>query len=155
MQNDKTCSEIVSALARTRTEANLLLEELDLLSRALYKTGTEDFESVLSRDIRAKTANAISMAVVGSDKEAFIKSLKAKIESLSYLGLTIAFEPSLEIIGRLNLWIQQNLGQGVALDITINKSILGGAIIEYKGKIKSFTILSDVDNYFLNNHVNL
>lgn len=147
-------TEIISALARTRSEANILLGELDVLLRSLYKTGQDNFDATLAGRVRARTANAISLAVVGANTEVVLKNLKNKIEALNYLGLTIAFDPNLETIGRLYLWVKQNLGDGVAIDLKIEKSILGGAIIEYKGKIRSFTILTAVDNYFLNNNAN-
>jgi hypothetical protein len=148
MQNDKTCSEIVSALVRTRTEANMLLTELDLLLRSLYIIGPGDFESTLESGIRAKTAYAITQTTNKENREEILNKTKEIVNSLNYMGLTVAFDPNLEIIGKINTWIKQNLGEGIALDITINKSILGGAIIEYKGKVGSFTVLSKVEDYF-------
>lgn len=149
MQNDKIYSDIVSTLARSRTEANGLLEEIEELERSLYKIGDGDFNSTMEHKIRAKTAYAIDQSIGETDREVFLKDLKAKINSLTYLGLKIAFEPNLEIVGKLHTWVKQNLGEGVALDIVIDKSILGGAIIEYKGKIGNFSILKEVDHYFV------
>lgn len=148
MQNDKTYSDIINALVRTRTEANLLLAEVETLERALYKIGEGDFDSTLKAAVRAKTAYALSQAIGQGDGVTLLKSLKEKINALVYLGLTIAFEPNLEIISRLHNWAKQNLGEGVALDLKIDKSILGGAIIEYKGKIGTFSLVNQVDKYF-------
>lgn len=154
MQNDKICSDIVSALARTRTEANMFLNELDLLLRSLYIVGTGDFIGTMESAIRAKTALALTPILNENNREEVLAELKKQTESLNYFGLTIAFEPTLEIIAKISSWVRQNVDPQIALDITVNKSILGGAEIEYNGKVGSFTIRSHVDEYFLNN-VNL
>ncbi len=156
MQNDKIYSEIVSSLVKTKYEANLLLAELDMLNRSLYKLGEEDFEHTLEKGVRAKTAYAVSKAVIGAGKkEEILRILKEKVDSLTYLGLTIAFEPSLEVVTRIHTWVRQNLGIGIAIDVTIDKTILAGAIIEYKGKIFRHTLLTAIDKYFLDNNVNV
>jgi hypothetical protein len=150
MQNDKTCSEIVNSLARTRAEANLLVAEVETLERSLYKIGEADFDHTLETGVRAKTAYAIGQAVKGGNHSALLIELKAKINSLTYLGLRIAFEPNLEAVGKFYTWVRQNIGEGVALDIVIDKTVLGGAVIEYKGKIKNFSVLTLVNQYFTN-----
>ncbi len=155
MQNDKIYSEIVSSLARTRFEANMLLTEVEALERSLFKIGKGDFDSTLKSSIRATTAYAIATVIGSGDREEALKRLKAEINALTFLGLTIAFEPNLEIINRIYVWVKQNLGPGIALDISVDKTILGGAVIEYKGKIASFTLLTKVEQYFLSDNVNL
>ncbi len=141
-------SEIVSILVRTRTEANLLLSELDLLLRSLYKTGSEDFDHVIQNSIRAKVAYIIIQAIQNQPKEELLMELKKNVESLNYIKLTIAFEPTQQNLERISIWIKQNIGLGLAVDLSVDKSILGGAIVEYSGKIKDFTILPQVNQYF-------
>jgi len=159
MQNDKTYfktyPEIVSALATTRTEVNMLLSELDLLTRSLYMVNKGNFTEVMETGIRAKTALSISQLVNEKNREQVLNGLRDAINLLNYLGLTIAFEPNMEIISKLNTWVKQNVGPNVALDITIDKSILGGAVIEYNGRIFSSTIQTKVKDYFINNNVNV
>jgi F0F1-type ATP synthase delta subunit len=155
MQNDKIFSEILSTLVKTRYEANLLLDEIEILERASFKIGEEDFESSLKKAVRAKTAYAIEALLKSGNRDEVLKSLKLKINSLNYLNLTIAFEPSLETINRFYVWAKQNLGDGIALNISIDKSILGGAVIEFKGKVSSFTLIKKIEDYFLNTNVNV
>ena len=154
MQNDKIYSEIINSFVRTKIEANMLLSELDLLRRSLFKIGEGDFNSTLEKNVRAKVANAITQIANDVNREQILKILSEKIKSLNYLSLTIAFEPNLETEGRIITWIRQNLGEGIAIDIKTDKSTLGGAVIEYKGKIGNFTILPKIDEYFLKNNVN-
>jgi F0F1-type ATP synthase delta subunit len=149
MQNDKICSEIVGSLVRTRYEANLLLKEVDLLLRAIYKVGSENFTETIEKNIRAKVAQVLLSVINDGNREEILKLIKTKVETLNYLGIKIAFEPSLVVIDRLSAWVRQNVGDGVILDITIDKSILGGAAIEYKGRIFSDTLSTKVNNYFM------
>ncbi len=155
MQNDKTYSEIVNSLVKTKYDANLFLTEIDVLQRSLYKVGEEDFDHALEKSVRAKTSYAIQKASMGASKEEVLKFLKNKINSLVFLKLTIAFEPTAEVIGRIHTWARQNVGEGVAIDFSVDKSILGGATIEYKGKFKSNTLAEKAEQYFLNSNVNL
>lgn len=150
MQNETTFSNIISVLARSKTEAIYLMDEIDKLERSLYKIGEGDFKSTLEKEVRAKTAYVIEQAIGDGNHEVFLKSLREKVCGLTYLGLTIAFEPNLEIVGKIYTWVNQNVGEGISLDISINKSILGGAIIEYKGKIMNLTLLPKIDKYFSN-----
>lgn len=154
MQNDKIYSDTVTSLVRTRFEANLLLSELDVLERALFKTGEGDFTSTISSKIRQITANALEKLLITEDKENMLKNLRQKVKLLKYVHLTLAVEPTGETINKIFVWIKQNVDSATAIDIEIDKSILGGAIIEYQGKIKSFTVKQKVDEYFLTTHVN-
>lgn len=155
MQNDKICSELVSHFARTKLEANLLLDEVEALQKSTFKVGEGDFDSTLEKNVRAKVATAITQAIGNGSREETLQLLKEKLENLIYLNLTIAFEPTMEVVGRINTWVKQNVGPEVAMDITTDARILGGAIIEYKGKIAKLTLASSLDQYFTNANVNL
>jgi F0F1-type ATP synthase delta subunit len=156
MQNDKTYSDIISALVRTKSEANILLAELDVLTRSLYKTGPpDDFNSVMDTQIRTKTADFIRHALIKNTPEKIINDFREEISKLEYLSLTIAFDPNYEIVNHVASWVQRNIGEGIALDISVNKSILGGAVIEYKGRVFTDTLTDKIDKYFLNLNANL
>jgi len=149
MQNDKIYSDIVTVLVRSKLEANILLSEIDELEKALFKIGEGDWDAVLEKAVRAKTALAIRQAIGETDRKTFLTKLRDQVNSLTYIGLTLAFEPTSEIVSRLSTWIKQNVGEAVALDIAIDKRILGGAIIDYKGKRGNFTLLTKVNAYFV------
>lgn len=155
MQNDKIYSDIINTLVRTKTEAILLQDEVDSLIRSIYIVGEGDFTSTLEKNVRAKTAMALSQLFTNNNHEEVLVLLKQKLNDLNYLSLTIAFEPTLEIIGKISVWIRQNVNQTAVLDITVNKNIIGGAIIEYNGHHGNFTLLPQIDSYFTNINVNL
>lgn len=155
MQNDKIYSDIVGLLVRTRFEANQLLAELDVLERALFKIGDGDFNSTIQKSIRISTANALSKIFATDSKEIALKTLRDHVNALKYLRLTIAYEPTSESIEKIFIWIKQNIGPGIAMELTYDKTILGGAVIEYAGKIQSYTLKQKVDNYFLTHNVNV
>lgn len=155
MQNDKIFSETISALVRTRSEANLLLEEIDILTKSLYKIGSGNLDAALESSIRAKTANAIKLFLGTEGHEEVFNRLRERVNNLEYINLTLGFEPTLETLGRISNWVRQNIKDDIALDLSIDKSILGGAKIEYKGRIFNSTLLSRVDEYFKTNDVNI
>lgn len=133
----------------------MLLTEVEVLERSLFKIGEGDFESTLEKGVRAKTAYAMRQAIGQRKPEEALAKLKEKINSLTYLNLTVAFEPTLEAVNRFYIWAKQNAGEGVAIDLTVDKSILGGAIVEYKGRVSKTILKEKLDDYFLNNHVNV
>jgi plasmid replication initiation protein len=149
MPNDKIYSEIVNLLVKTKYDAVLLLGELDILERSLFKIGEEDFEHTLNSGVRAKTAYSINKLIEKGEKEYALKVLRQKVQDVVFIGITVAFEPTMETYSRLQAWIRENVGSDIAIDLTMDKSILGGAIIEYKGKIVRSTLVTRVDQYFL------
>lgn len=155
MQNEKIYSEIIAHLVKTRLEANILLAELDELEKSCYRLGEGDFDNTLKKSVRAKVGGAIETLITLDGHEGVIKNLRAKVGSLTPLTLTLSFEPTPETISRIYTWVNQNVGEAILLDLKINQGLLGGATIEFKGKISEKTLLSKVEQYFSNTHVNV
>lgn len=72
--------------------------------------------------------------------EDFFKKLKNYLEKIPRLKLEIAFNPSLEFLRRIKRRFEEENGRQVILDITINPGIVGGAIIEYEGRYRDFSL---------------
>lgn len=77
-----------------------------------------------------------------------IKTLTQQVTILPVLSITLSFEPNEETINLIATWIQSNIGHGILFDINIDKTILGGAIIEWRGVYKDFSLLKKIDTYF-------
>jgi len=75
----------------------------------------------------------------------FFENLKSYLQKIPQLKLEIAFEPSKDFLLTLKKWFKEKNKQEVILDITINSKIVGGAIIEYQGQYRDFSLLERVD----------
>lgn len=148
MQNEKTYSDALLTLVKTRDEANLLYSEIEELEKTIFKTDPNIFNTTLQSGVRATTANFINSAMAGQDKAEFFKNIKEVISSLAYIELKIAFEPTMETLYKLSDWTRKNINPMVCLDIKIDKRILGGVVITYNGKFKDYSLVNEIDAYF-------
>jgi len=71
-----------------------------------------------------------------------IKELK-KIE---FIDLTVATEPSSQTLRKISDWIKNSVGQNIAMNIIVDKDIIAGAIISFKGKYLDLSTKSQLDS---------
>lgn len=88
------------------------------------------------------------MEPVGDEKqEKFLDSIVEYLESVPKVKITLAFEPSITFIQRLNADISKEVGQKVVLDISINQFIVAGAVFEFEGKIQDHSLSQKIDDF--------
>ncbi len=145
MQNDQVFSEILN-LVSTKDDFLLLTKELDLLGQSLYKLGQESFESALANSVRKSTASIVSNAIVGQDKVDALDKLKEELKKIEFIDLTVATEPSSQTLRKISDWIKNSVGQNIAMNIIVDKDIIAGAIISFKGKYLDLSTKSELDN---------
>ena len=126
MQNDQIYSDIANLIA-TKADLNLMNSELDLLENSLYKTGVNSFDSVLREKVREGLRAIIK-------EPADLKKVKEYVNQIKFLELTLAVDPTKKTLDRIINWVAETINQRVALDIKIDQSIIGGAVIIFEGK---------------------
>lgn len=126
---------------KTKRDATKLLEEVDIISKSLYKAGGEAVESVLKNEVRVATAEAIRESFTQKDlnKKNYLDQIIKLIQKMPNVSLILAFEPSEGAIERFYSKISESVGQQVLLDIVYEPQIIGGAVIIYKGKYRDFS----------------
>lgn len=134
-------SEILSKI-RTKEEGEKLLQEVEILIASLYEEEGRGFESALRTRVRQWVSDKLLLGFEkeGGDRQRYLKELKERLENLKTLGLTLAFEPTEASLDKFSSFIKKNLGEDVVLDISLDKSILGGAIIVWKGRWRDFSL---------------
>ena len=141
-----------SAFANTiyeTTGLNRLIDNITLIERSLFKNKTGPI-SQKARDFT--TGNIIPIfeevekagLVAGTDEKQlqFLKDLANFLQNLPVIKVTMAFEPTQSLVVRLSNQISAIVGQKIILDLTIDESVIGGAIFEYKGR-RSLQTLQD------------
>jgi F0F1-type ATP synthase delta subunit len=132
---------------KTTDHARDLLSEIEILLENLFKMETNAFEKAL-RSISILTSQTLKEAFtkdnISFEDKSMIKEyligLKEQLQKLKVLKLSLAFEASEYSIDYLFAWVLKNQGVGIVLDIKTDKSIIGGAIIEFNGKYKDFSL---------------
>lgn len=145
MQNDQIYSEI-----QTKEDFKLVNNELDLLESGLYKKGKASFEEILAGSIRKSTANMISNLLTIKNQKEVITELKNQLAMVKFMELTISFEPSTKTINKISSLVKSSISPNIALDIKIDKEIIGGAVISYNGKYLDFSLKKKLEEVLKN-----
>ncbi len=101
----------------------------------------------LIENIKTKKELVLALEEIESKKykEKFpskeLSQMKKTLLGLPIVKLEIAFSPSEEFLQKISNWMEKNLGKKVILDVTVNPKIIGGAIIEYQGKWRDFSLV--------------
>lgn len=141
-------------LTQTTEDVVKLDEEIDFLLQSIYHVDKNMFEDTLEKMVRIRMAMEIRKLVkqTTSSKKEEIKILFSNVYrticALPILQLTLAFEPSEAIIGNISRWARQNLAAGILIDLSLDRSILGGAIIVYRGKFYDLTLRKKLQDIF-------
>jgi len=142
-------SELFS-LARTQDEVDLLRQELKLLSDSLFQRQGA-FEEVLTKKIRAKTANVVRKIFASAEinnKEKFFEEIIGSFGQLKQLELIVAFEPREETVERIWEWVAKNMGAGIVLNIRVDPGIGAGTILDYQGVYRNYSLKKLLESVF-------
>jgi len=133
MQNETAYSDLIKLIV-TKRDSNILIEELSVLKSSLFKTDPKAFDEALNQSVRKKIADIILFYVSkGADKKALVEYLEERFRKLPSLSLTIAFDPTVQVLDRIAKWVRDAKGE-VLLELKIDRSIVCGAIVTFGGK---------------------
>lgn len=148
----KNFEEFVKKI-RTKEELISLLEEILKIKPIIFKNK----EGLASKKVKGAVSEKLKELIENLEKEgefsrknlreqsALLENLEKELESLPKIKLEIAFAPSENFLDRISQFIKKELGQRTILDLTINPNIVGGAIIEYRGNWRDFSVAKRID----------
>jgi len=105
------------------------------------------FEDLIKK-IRTKEELIFFLEEIGQkkiEKDEKISELEKKLWSLPEIRLEIAFSPDDDFLNRVSQWLEKELGKKIILDLTINPRVVAGAIIEYQGNWRDFSLAKKID----------
>ncbi|OGE09195.1 hypothetical protein A3A60_03945 [Candidatus Curtissbacteria bacterium RIFCSPLOWO2_01_FULL_42_26] len=130
-----------------------LVDDLTLVERSLFKekTGTisEKVKDYLTGRVLTIFQEIELAALEPQDDRKqleFVRDLISFLNNLPQVRVTIAFDPTVSYVIKLNNVISQQAGKKVIFDIVIDDKIIGGAIFEYKGRICEQTLQSKLES---------
>lgn len=138
---------------KTKEEAREFLDEIDLLIDSLFNIKSASFSNILDKSVSTGTAENLKKIFLkmGNNKgeiRDFLTNLKEKIDNLKVIKLTIAFEPSNDVIQNIHSWTKSNFGPETILEFIEDKTIMGGAIIDYDGFYKDYSLRKTIKETF-------
>lgn len=76
----------------------------------------------------------------------FLELLRNHLTSLPEVYLEVAFDLPKEFILKINNWFEKQVRKKVILNLKTNPKLVGGIIIEHKGKIFDFSLIKEIKN---------
>lgn len=77
--------------------------------------------------------------------EAIFADFKTQFYKLKFVSLKLAFEPRREFLAQVKKWFEYNLEGPVVIDLAVDPSIIGGAVIIANDHYKDFSIAKRFD----------
>jgi len=139
-------SSKVFRMLYTTEDVRVLVTGIESIQAAIYK-GKADFDKELHRSVSSPFTEIFESEAQGN-WEKYLDDLKQELLNLKVLEITIGTElnrNSLEEIGDV---AKEFISDRVVLDILVERSILGGAILSINGKYKDYSLKSEVDSWF-------
>lgn len=121
-------------LITTKAQADSLISRLEELEGQIYKKG--GLEKKAKKLFTAREAEVVLEAAA----EGRLAPLKDCLLELPVLRLTLAVEPTVEMVEKIADWAKKSLDEKVVLDFAVDENIIGGAVVEFKGKYGDFSI---------------
>ena len=128
MDAQKAASELIQDLS-TKQEAEELITLLES-------------KSPLASALSTKIQSGKSLS-----RQELAYELKKLLAQNNFPKLEIAFEPRYEFVKELKEYFSKNLNQNVLLDLVINPTIIGGAIIICNNHYRDFSLSSKITAY--------
>ncbi|CAN5323415.1 hypothetical protein BH10PAT1_BH10PAT1_1840 [soil metagenome] len=148
MQKNPTYSEITN-LILTKDDFNILIRELDLLEESLYEI-KNNFDSVLKNSVRSEVSKLISNAILNQDKAKVLKEIRLEMNQIKFAEIILAKDPSNEFISKISDWLTKLQNRRIAINIKIDQSIIGGAIISFEGKYFDGSLKNKLEKILIN-----
>lgn len=138
---------------KTKDRLDKYLEQIEEASRWIYKGGnvslSEKIKQNVGEEFRQIIAELEESGGIPSARRAqsdFFKTLAKTLESLPVVKLVLAFLPSQEFLEKMTSWLEKQTSEKTLVDISVKEEIVGGAIFEYEGEYRDYTLSSKLDS---------
>ena len=124
------------AQVKTTDDVLTLQKELEALTKYLFSTKKDTFETALQEEVRAWVADVVRAqgGTTAATRKKFLDELNAQLKKLPAVQLTLAFQPTQKNIDVIHNWLHSQLQQPHVLHLVYDPSVVGGAVISYQGR---------------------
>lgn len=144
----ESIEKIVSGI-RTKEERDLMLAGLRIVENSIFQKSAEHlFRELAQAGIPGHNSRQlIEMAEEKSVKDHgqrsdFFAALKKTLEELPVFRLEISFEPREKTMDKLKSWAEREIGKDIIFDLILDRSILGGTKLSFRGRYREYTFES-------------
>lgn len=139
----------LSGLFITKTQATEFIQRISRVVDTLY-TANFDLEKILAEQLGLQKKDRLMKLffennINTGDKDAvrdFLQKIITAATAIPTVELTLAFEPTEEILMSLSQWFMMQLKKQAIFAVKVDYSLIGGAIITFNGKYKDCSLKS-------------
>jgi F0F1-type ATP synthase delta subunit len=131
----------------TKSDDAAFIAQLDKLEQSLFNVHDsveKKAEEIFSHEeLEAVKALMKSQGVSFGNREQvrqFIHDLVTGLTGVLSINLIVAIEPTEKTLREISAWIGQNNSVKVFLNLTVDPNIIGGAVIEYNGSYRDYSL---------------
>lgn len=146
--------DLITSL-KTTEEVDDLALEIDDLQTSLFKSEKMSLDKAMETISQTTSKKIIEIFekfnLDMNDKELiadFLETLKNLIKKFKVIKLILAYDLTRKTIENIHEAVSENIGIGYVLDIEIDESVLGGAVVMFNGKYKDFTLRKSLEEVF-------
>ena len=149
-----------NSVIRTTYEKSIVMNDVQSLLNHLYDTekvtalqllkehvGEFSYEyltnSLASKGITYININPISI-------KTYLEDIQHELANLNEVRMTLAISPDDELLNNIHQWLLKNVAPNVIINLRIDRSILGGAIVSINGHYHNGSINKKLATYFSN-----
>lgn len=135
----------------TKEDCISILEDLNLLQQAVFKLQaplSKKAERITNKNLYSFFLDLENGGNILSDQKSqfdFLEKIKDYLKNLPVIKIEVAFLISQKAIEKISQWLKKEVGKKIILDIYFNPAIVGGAILEYEGKYRDFSLAKEID----------
>lgn len=153
-QNDKFTD--ILKFVHTTEDRDLLTEELSKIINSLFNSSENALKMTLDQVVRKHVADTLittwkTQNILVTDYtsvKTFLTELIDRLEKMTEVTFTLAFEPTQEILEVLYGWLVLNIPEKTLLSVSVDSRILAGVIITTNGKYKDYSYQKKFDETF-------
>ena len=143
-------------LCYTKSDAVTFVNKLSTLSDFMYNTKVDiaqKADEILSlEEKRLLTQVFQEQHVVATDPKSFnpfLEKVKEALQKVPRLTLTLAFDPTPAFLHETSNWLQVKMEKKYFLDIQVDTSLIGGAVVAVDGMIKDYSLKKYLEEKYL------
>lgn len=141
------------SLIKTKKHSDEVISKLEELKGYLYnkridlgKKMSEIFSYELKEKIMALSWQEQINLNDPDSFGAFLESLQNYVKHMPVVKITLAFEPNDKIVEEICAWFVEQYGKNVIVDVSLDSSIVAGAIIGFNAKERDYSLRTRIDN---------
>lgn len=152
MLDTKIYNDILCSI-KTVEDRQKFLAEIESFLNSLYIDSAE--KAILEKDLTPYLADILRPILSEEHRpnnnreiQTFLQEIKEALKLAPIITLHLAFVPSSHSIALFFDFVQSTVGQPVLLHVVYAPSVVGGAILEYKGKYLDLSVARKIERYF-------